>query len=84
MQAYLVLKTLIEKMADRDLPLREINEKLLPKFARKLKAKEGDYYEMLLRFLEQEAELANISPFKIRTEEELLLEIAEFWKKRKN
>ena len=84
MQAYLVLKTLIEKMAGRDLPLREINEKLLPKFARKLKAKEGDYYEMLLRFLEQEAELANISPFKIRTEEELLLEIAEFWKKRKN
>lgn len=84
MQAYLALKMLIEKMAGRELPLREINERLLPRFARKLKIKEGDYYELLLRFLEQEAEAAKITPFQIRTEEELLLEIADYWKKEKN
>ena len=49
-----------------------------------LKIKEGDYYELLLRFLEQEAEAAKITPFQIRTEEELLLEIADYWKKEKN
>ena len=84
MQAYLALKMLMEKMAGRELLLREINERLLPRFARKLKIKEGDYYELLLRFLEQEAEAAKITPFQIRTEEELLLEIADYWKKEKN
>lgn len=84
MQAYLTLKALMERFAEEEIPLREINEKLLPKFARKLKVKEGDYYEMLLRFMEKTAEQAEISPFRIRTEAELLLEIAEYWKKDKN
>ena len=53
----------------------EINEKLLPKFAKKMKVKEGDYYEILIRFLENNAEQAGITPFMIRTEAELLQEI---------
>ena len=80
MQAYFVLKTLVERFAGEELPLREINEKLLPRFARKMKVKEGDYHEMLLRFLEKNAEQAGISPFQIRTEAELLQEIIEYRK----
>lgn len=80
MQAYFVLKTLVERFVGEELPLREINEKLLPRFARKMKVKEGDYHEMLLRFLEKNAEQAGISPFQIRTEAELLQEIIEYRK----
>ena len=83
LQAYFTLKTLMEKLAGEELPLREINEKLLPRFAKKMKVKEGDYHEMLLRFLETQAEEAEIDPFKIRTEAELLLEISEYWKNNK-
>ena len=80
MQAYFVLKSMIEHFVGEALPLREINEKLLPRFARKMKVKEGDYHEMLLRFLEKNAEQAGIFPFQIRTEAELLQEIIEYRK----
>ena len=80
MQAYFVLKGLIEQLLGEEIPLRDINERLLPRFARKMKAKDGDYYEMLLRFLEKNAEQAGISPFRIRTEAELLQEIIKHQK----
>ena len=83
MQAYFVLKELIERMAGEKFPLREINEKLLPRFARKMKVREGHYCEILIRFLEKQAEIAEISPFSIRTEAELLKEIVEYWKIKK-
>ena len=63
------------------LNLREINEEILPKMAKRLHVK-GDYYELCLRMLEEKAEALGITPFKIRTEEELLWEIAQM-KKRK-
>ncbi len=78
MQAYFVLKDILERMIGEEIPLRIMNEKVLPRFARKIKGKDGGYYELLLAFLEKEAEKAEISPFRIRTEEELLLEIAEY------
>lgn len=82
MQAYLALKTLLKLyLKEENVSLREMNEKLLPKLAKKLKAKDSDYHGLLLCFLEQLAEKAALSPFKIRTEEELLSEIAESWKK---
>ncbi|WP_405727398.1 patatin-like phospholipase family protein [Anaerotignum sp.] len=80
MQAYFVLKNMIERLIGEEIPLRDMNERLLPRFARKMKAKDGDYHEMLLRFLEKNAEQAGISPFKIRTEEELLQEILKYQK----
>lgn len=80
MQAYFVLKGLIEQLIGEEIPLRDINERLLPRFARKMKAKDGDYYEILLRFLEKNAEQAGISPFRIRTEAELLQEIIKHQK----
>ncbi|WP_458408467.1 patatin-like phospholipase family protein [Anaerotignum sp.] len=84
MQAYLALKALMERMTEEELSLREVNEKLLPRFARKLKVKEGNYYDILMSFLEQQAEMAGITPFKVRTEAELLLELMEYWNKSKN
>ena len=80
MQAYMALLGLIRKFTDAEMSLREINERLIPRFARKLKAKEGDYHDILIRYLENNAEEARIDPFRIRTEEELLQEVAEFWK----
>lgn len=78
MQAYLALKTLLELyLKEEAVSLREMNERLLPKLAKRLKAKDGDYHELLIRFLEQLAEKAEISPFQIRTEAELLSEIAK-------
>ena len=72
---YFALKTLMERMVGEEVSLRELNEKILPRFARKMKTKDGDYYELLIRFMEDNAEQAGISPFQIRTEAELLQEI---------
>jgi len=81
MQAYLALKTLAEKGMEKPFSLREFNERILPRFARKMKVKEEDYYEILIRFLEKQADIAGISPFQIRTEAKLLQEIMENWRK---
>ena len=40
----------------------------------------GGYYELCLRMLEEKAEAFGITPFVIRTEEELLWEIAQMKK----
>ena len=82
MQAYLALKTMLEFYINEEtVSLREINEKLLPKLAKRLKAKDSDYHGLLIHFLEELAEQAEISPFQIRTEVELLSEIAAKRKK---
>ncbi|MBQ1281388.1 MAG: patatin-like phospholipase family protein [Oscillospiraceae bacterium] len=51
--------------------LREINEKYLPRLRKSLECK-GDYYDLFLRAAELAAEEAELDPFAIRTEEELL------------
>lgn len=77
-QAYFALQSLMKVyLKEETVSLREINERLLPKLAKKLRAKDCDYFGLLLHFLEQMAEEAGISPFCIRTEEEFLSEIAE-------
>ena len=78
MQAYFALRTLLQLyLKEETISLREMNEKLLPKLAKRLKAKDSDYHGLLIRFLEQLAEKAELSPFKIRTEVGFLTEIAE-------
>ena len=42
----------------------------------------GGYYELCLRMLEEKAEGLGITPFVIRTEEELLREIAQMKKEK--
>lgn len=83
-KAYAMLRAMVqwEKAEGRQRPnLREINEEILPKMAKRLHVK-GSYYELCLRMLEEKAEALGITPFVIRTEEELLWEIAQM-KKRK-
>lgn len=79
-QAYLALQEMMRRFTCENCSLREINEKLLPRLARRLKAREGDYHALLVRYLEKSAEEAGISPFEIRTEAELLQEIITCWK----
>lgn len=74
--AYFALKTLIEQFyEEKVLTLREMNEKFIPKLAKKWKAKEESYHALLLCLLEQNAAWLELDPFVIRTEEEFLQEI---------
>ncbi|MBQ2880309.1 MAG: patatin-like phospholipase family protein, partial [Anaerotignum sp.] len=81
MEAYMVLQGLARRFSEEEISLREINEELLPQLARKLKVKDGNYHDLLVHFLEWHAEEAEISPFSIRTERELLEEVIAVWKK---
>ena len=51
--------------------LQEINEKVLPRVRKALDCR-GDYYALFLCALEQAAEEAELDPFCIRTEDEML------------
>lgn len=74
--AYFALKTLIEQFYEKKvLTLRELNEKFIPKLAKKWKAKEESYHELLLLLLELNAVWLEIDPFEVRTEAEFLQEI---------
>ena len=81
MQAYFALNSIVERMTGAELSLRDMNEKILPRFARKLKVKEGSYHEILCACLEKQADQMEIKPFKVRTEAEFLQEIIESQKK---
>ena len=77
-QAYFALRCLLQLyIKEETVSLRELNERLLPKLAKHLQAKEGDYYTLLLCLLEKLADRLEISPFQIRTEAALFKEIAE-------
>lgn len=58
------------KKSDAVLTLREINEKILPKLAKKMKAK-GNYYDLWIKWMESQAKHFDISPFAIYTEDTL-------------
>lgn len=78
-KAYAMLRAMLQwenANGKQLLNLREINEEILPKMAKRLHVK-GGYYELCLRMLEEKAEGLGITPFVIRTEEELLREIAQ-------
>lgn len=82
MQAYLALKVLFERFfASEKTSLREWNEKILPKTAKRLKMKDGGYEDLLVLLLEKAAEKLGLNPFKIRTEETFLREILAELKK---
>lgn len=75
-RAYFALKAWIEDAQPEPLKLRELHEKILPRLAKKLKQKDGDYRAIWIALLEKQAAALGISPFAIRTEEMLLREIA--------
>ncbi|MBR0081626.1 MAG: patatin-like phospholipase family protein [Clostridia bacterium] len=53
-------------------PLRKRIEQTLPAEARRLDARDGDYYELMLAILEEEALQRGVDPFCIRTDRELM------------
>ena len=82
-EAYFALQELCRLFIKEETPsLRALNETILPKLAKHLKVKDGGYYDLLTALLERLAERQGISPFRVRTEEMLLLEIAAKMKKK--
>ena len=80
---YYIDRTYTEKQAyDRltalllpnSLPLRKLNEEVLPNLAEKLRCK-GDYYDLYLAVMERLALSCSLVPFKIRTDEEFYEEV---------
>ena len=70
-QAYDLLIPLLQSPG---IPLRQVNEEILPRLAEKLRCK-GDYYELYLAVMERLAESCSLVPFRIRTDEEFYEEV---------
>ena len=82
-EAYFALQALCRMfIKEETTSLRERNEIHLPKLAKHLKVKDGDYSDLLTALLERLAERHGVSPFRVRTEEMLLTEIAAKIKKK--
>lgn len=60
----------------KELSLRTLNEQLLPKIAKEYHIK-TTYYDLWLCIMEEQAQLFEISPFVIRTEDQLMQEILQ-------
>ncbi|MBR4928133.1 MAG: patatin-like phospholipase family protein [Oscillospiraceae bacterium] len=58
---------------------RNVNEKLLPALASRVKASKGDYYDVFIGALEHAAASAGIDPFVIFTERELLAKVLKVY-----
>ena len=72
-QAYEILAGLVRR-AEEPASLRVLNEELLPALGRAVSEK-GDYYDMLVAFLERTAEELAIDPFAVVTDAALLEEV---------
>ena len=55
-------------------PLRELNEEILPALGKWLDC-DGDYYDLFLALLERMAQASDLSPFRIRTDREFYREV---------
>lgn len=53
-------------------PVRTLLEQTLPAEAKRLDVRDGDYYELMLAFLEEEAYARGVDPFVIRTDRDLM------------
>lgn len=53
-------------------PLRTLIEQKLPNEAKRLGVREGDYYDLMLAMLEEEAYARGVDPFVIRTDRDLM------------
>lgn len=78
-RAYGMLCTWLRKEASqygKELPLRTINEQMLPQIAKKYHV-ETTYYDLWLHIIEDQARILGISPFAIYTEDSLLQEVLQ-------
>ncbi|MBR6108663.1 MAG: patatin-like phospholipase family protein [Clostridia bacterium] len=77
-EAYNRLMTLLEDYFARTKPsasLRTIHEELIPKFAQKQEA-EGDYYDILIKYVEHTGAVFKIPEFRIMKDTDLISEVS--------
>lgn len=65
---------------DNSASLRKIHEEIIPKFAQKHGA-EGDYYDILLKYMEHSGAAFKIPEFRIVTDRQLLKEVSDHMEK---
>ena len=65
---------LIKHLRPDGTSLRQFNEEILPKFAKRLDC-EGDYYDIFLAMTERLARSCSLTPFRIRTDREFYEEV---------
>ena len=63
---------------EQDVSLLELNEKLLPRLRRSLDCR-GDYYDLVIAAMERAAEEAELDPFHIYTEDELMAALRRYY-----
>lgn len=65
---------LVRHLRPEGTSLRQLNEEILPKFAKRLDC-EGDYYSIFLLMMERLAKSCSLTPFRIRTDREFYEEV---------
>ena len=78
-EAYDTLMRLLSDYLERTAPgssLRKIHEEIIPKFAQKHEA-DGDYYDILIKYVEHTGAVFKIPEFRIMTDSELISEVSE-------
>lgn len=67
-------KLLVKHLRPENTTMRQLNEEILPKFAKRLDC-EGDYYDIFLMMMERLAKSCSLTPFRIRTDREFYEEV---------
>lgn len=67
-------RIILQHIRDKDVTLREMNEVILPSFAKKLGI-QGDYYDIFIAMTERMAQSCSLTPFRIRTDREFYDEV---------
>ena len=65
---------LTHHLRSENITLRQLNEEILPKFAKRLDV-EGDYYTIFLAMMERLALTCSLTPYRIRTDREFYEEV---------
>ena len=65
---------LAKHLSPENSTLRQLNEDILPKFAKRLDC-DGDYYDLFICMLERLADSCSLTPFRIRTDREFYEEV---------
>lgn len=67
-------KLLIRHLRPAGCTLRQVNEEILPKFAKRMDCG-GDYYDLFICMMERLADTCSLTPFRIRTDREFYEEV---------
>lgn len=67
---------LVKHLRPDGVTLRQLNEDILPRFAKRVDC-EGDYYDLFLVMMERLAKTCSLTPFRIRTDREFYEEVMQ-------